>query len=231
MKSKSFPLYEWLFKAKRIIREKLIIKKILFVFIAGGSASGKTSRVADKIAKFYKNDSIILSMDNYFRWAEYVNSNNITFDQPEAINIELLYQHLEILATWKEVMIPDYDFIKSVSIPNSIKVIPKKVIIVEWLFTLYERFTSISDLKLFVDTSTHWRLIRRILRDIKRTKQKVNEIVKIFETIVNPMHNKYIEPQKEISDFIIINEFDPYLETRDLDIAKFIKDNNIPNLQ
>ncbi|MDP2395389.1 MAG: hypothetical protein Q8S84_04040 [bacterium] len=71
-----------------------------------------------------------------------------------------------------------------------------------------------SDLKLFVETSTHGRLIRRVLRDMKRTRQKVNEIVHIFETVVNPMHEKYIEPQKEISDMIILNEFDPYLELR-----------------
>ena len=230
MKNKSFPLYEWLFKAKRIIKEKLTQKAILFVFIAWGSASGKTSNVANKIANFYKKDAIVLSMDNYFFWAEYIKLNNITFDQPEAINIKLLYQHLEILATGKEVLIPNYDFVNSQSIPNAIKIEPKKVIVVEWLFTLYEIFTSISDLKLFVDTSTNGRLIRRILRDIKRTKQKVNEIVQIFETVVNPMHEKYIEPQKAVSDFIIINEFDPYLEVRNLDLDKFIKDNNIPYL-
>jgi uridine kinase len=95
---------------------------------------------------------------------------------------------------------------------------------------LYERFKIISDLRLFVDTSTNGRLIRRVLRDIKRTRQKVNDIVKIFEEVVNPMHEKYIEPQKQFSDFIIMNEFDPYLEVHEMDIKKFIKENNIPNL-
>ncbi len=230
MKTKTFPLYEWLFKAKKIIKEKLITKEILFVFVAWGSASWKTSNVANRIANFYKDHSVVLSMDNYFYWAEYVKNNNITFDQPEAINIKLLHEHLEILSTWKEVLIPNYDFIESKSIPNSIKIEPKKVIIVEGLFTLHEIFISLSDLKLFVETSTHGRLIRRILRDMKRTRQKVNEIVEIFETVVNPMHEKYIEPQKEISDMIIINEFDPYLELRWFDLDKFIKENNIPNL-
>ncbi|MDP2089982.1 MAG: uridine kinase [Candidatus Gracilibacteria bacterium] len=230
MKVKSFPLYEGLFKAKRIIKEKWTQKDILFVFIAGGSASGKTSNVANKIAKFYKNDSVILSMDNYFYGAEYVKKNNITFDQPEAINIKLLHEHLEILSTGKEVLIPSYDFIESKSIANSIKIEPKKVIVVEGLFTLHEILISLSDLKLFVETSTHGRLIRRVLRDMKRTRQKVNEIVHIFETVVNPMHEKYIEPQKEISDMIILNEFDPYLELRGFDLDKFIKENNIPNI-
>lgn len=228
MNNKSFPLYEWLFKAKKIIKEKLTTKEILFVFVAWGSASWKTSNVANKIAKFYKDNSVVLSMDNYFYWAEYVIKNNITFDQPEAINIKLLHEHLEILSTWKEVLIPNYDFVESKSIPNSVKIEPKKVIIVEGLFTLHEIFISLSDLKLFVETSTHGRLIRRILRDMKRTRQKVNEIVEIFETVVNPMHEKYIEPQKQVSDMIIINEFDPYLELRWFDLDKFIKENNIP---
>lgn len=223
-----YPLYEWLFKAKRIIKKKIFEQDRVFIFIAWWSASWKTSNVANKIAWYFKDDSVIVSMDNYFRWADYVKLNKITFDQPEAINFWLLYEHLEILATWKEVLIPSYDFIKSMPIYDSIKIEAKKVIIVEWLFTLYEEFSSISDLKLFVETSKKWRMIRRILRDVKRTRQKVNEIVDIFEKVVNPMYQKYIEPQKDVSDIVILNEFDPYLELRWFDLDNFIKENNIP---
>ncbi len=230
MTKKIYPLYEWLFKAKRIIKEKWQTQKRVFIFIAWGSASGKTSNVANRIAKFFKNDSVVVSMDNYYMWAEYVKSNNFTFDQPEAINITLLKKHLNVLKRWRKVMIPSYDFVNSIPIPDSIEVEAKRLIIVEWLFTLHEEFLSISDLNLFVETSKNGRLIRRILRDIKRTRQKVSDIIDVFKNVVNPMHEKYIEPQKKVSDIIIRNEFDPYLELRWFDLDKFIKENNIPYL-
>lgn len=224
-------LYEWLFHAKKIVKKKLLEKDIVLVFIAWWSASWKTSQVAKRLDYYYKDDSIILSMDNYYRWKDYVEKNNITFDQPEAIDIELFHKHLKILLNWKEVMIPNYDFINSKPIYDSIKIIPKKLIIVEGLFTLNESFNDISDLKIFVETSVNWRLIRRILRDVKRTWQKVEEIIEIFEKVVNPMHEIYIEPQKNIADLIILNEFNSYFElSRDLDLEKFKKQHNIPLL-
>lgn len=230
MKQKTLKLYEWLFRAKRIIQKRLKHDDHIFVFVAWGSASGKTSRVAKVIQYFFPNDSILISMDNYYRGKKYVAENNITFDEPCAIDIDLLYHHLELLKHWETVHIPEYDFKNSKPIFDKICIKPAQIMIVEGLFTLDDRFHKIADLNIFVETSTSGRLVRRVLRDTTRTNLSSQEIVQYFLWVVDPMHKKYIEPQKKRADLIILNEFDPFLEVRHLDIPEFMKKHQIPNL-
>jgi uridine kinase len=85
-------------------------------------------------------------------------------------------------------------------------------------------------MNIFVETSTSGRLIRRVLRDLKRTNWSSKKIVEYFENVVNRMHKKYIEPQKENADMIILNEFSALLEVRHLDMDDFREKNNIPHL-
>ena len=230
MKNKDFSLYEWLFEVKKFIRKRLEDDPHIFIFVSGWSASGKTSRVANNIQKFFLDNALMISMDNYYRGKDYVESHSITFDEPEAIDIDLLADHLERLKQWETVFIPKYDFKNSAPILNSIEVKPAQIMIVEWLFTLDHRFDSISDLNIFVETSTSGRLVRRMLRDKERTGQSSEEIIEYFVEVVDKMHKKYIEPQKDNAHMIIYNEFSALLEVRHLNMPDFMKRNNIPHL-
>lgn len=230
MKQRNYALYEWLFEVKKFIKERLNYDPHIFIFVSGWSATWKTSRVAYNIRRFFCDNSLLLSMDNYYRWLEYVREHNITFDEPWAIDIDLLVEHLERLKQWEVVYIPDYDFKESKSISDAIRIEPAQIIIIEWLFTLDHRFDSVSDMNIFVETSPDGRLLRRMLRDTKRTWQSPKEIIEYFTQVVDVMHQKYIEPQKENADIIIENEFYSLLEVRTLDIESFKKEHNIPNL-
>ena len=209
-----YPLQEWIEKLILEIKEKKEKNDwFLVVLIAWWSSSGKTSQVAKKVANFYENEAILLSMDNYYRWREYVEKNNLNFDQPEALDLDQFYHDLERIKSWETIMIPKYDFVNSRQIPNSIEIKPKKVIIVEWLFALTDEIAKLWDIKTFIDLSEHWRIFRRIFRDVERTKEKPSQILDYFLEIVEPMNDTYIEPTKENADFIILNEFDPIKET------------------
>ncbi len=213
---KSYPLYEWLFLAEERLK-KLANKKDwnVVILVAWWSASWKTSMVAKKLFNTYKENAILLSMDNYYRWKEYYKKYNLNFDQPEALNLELFYEHVEKLKSWKSVKIPEYDFINSCPIMDKIKVTPKKIIIIEWLFALEDNLSSLWDLKIFVDLWTHWRILRRIFRDVERTGQRSKDILEYFLTTVEPMNEKYIEPTKKNADIIISNEYIPFIESKD----------------
>gem|GEM_PF-1204126 len=87
--------------------------------------------VAKKIYNSYKDNAILLSMDNYYRGKEYYEKYNLNFDQPEALNLDLFFEHLEKLKNGEKVRIPEYDFINSRPILNAIEVEPKKIIIIE----------------------------------------------------------------------------------------------------
>ncbi|MDD3302607.1 MAG: uridine kinase [Candidatus Gracilibacteria bacterium] len=225
---KIYNLQDGVFKINEII-ENLIEKKEgnIVVLIAGGSASGKTSQVAKKVLEKFKDIALLLSMDNYYRGKEYYKKNNLNFDQPEALNIDLFLEHLTKLKNGETVKIPDYDFLISTPIFNAIEVKPKKIIIIEGLYTLLDDISKLGDLKVFVDLGTHGRILRRILRDVKRTGQRPKDILNYFLDTVEPMNDKYIEPTKINADFIISNEYNPFLESGEIKIKDMQKKYNV----
>ena len=212
-----FKLEEGIGKLVDSIREKMTQgKDNVVVEIAGGSASGKTSTVADMVKKVFGNEALILSADDYYRGktfmdAEAKKGNVLNWDQPEALNLDLFRQHLAQLKSGEPIEKPIYDM--KVSEPTStVEVAPKKTIIVEGLFVLDEKLKDEGDIKVFVDTGIHGRIIRRLLRDIQRTGQKPADILKYFAQVVEPIHEKYIESTKKNADLIINNEYSPQIE-------------------
>lgn len=221
---KVYELQEGVFKTIEIIKEQTENKDWnIIVLIAWWSASWKTSQVAKKILDHFDSTAIMLSMDNYYRWKEYYDKYKLNFDQPEALNLDLFVEHLSKLKAWETVKIPEYDFKNSRPILDKIEVVPKKIIIIEWLFALYDKIATLWDIKVFVDLWTHWRILRRILRDVKRTGQKPQDILDYFLDTVEPMNDKYIEPTKINADFIISNEYNPYLEANQTNILDLQK--------
>lgn len=190
----------------------------LIVEIAGGSASGKTSAVATKVKEVFGNNALVFSMDDYYKGKTFMEGetqkgNILNWDQPEALNIELLQEHLQQLKEGKTIQKPVYDM--KISEPTTTEELqPKKVIIVEGLFALNDILKDQGDIKAFVDIGTHGRILRRLLRDIERTGQKPDDILKYFAEIVEPMHEKYIDSTKKNADMIINNEYNPEVEAR-----------------
>ena len=66
-----------------------------------------------------------------------------------------------------------------------------------------ERLRDLMDIKLFVDTDSDLRIIRRILRDIKERGRTIDSVVEQYLSVVRPMHNQFIEPTKRYADIII----------------------------
>ena len=215
-------LYEGIFKIKKDLKNILDLKKDknYVILVSGGSASGKTSPIAKKIAKLYEKDSILLSMDNYYRWEKYVLENWISFDDPSALDLDLFFKHLKNLKSWKKIDSPIYDFKKSKRSDETISINPKKVIIVEGLYALCDKLVKLWDYKIFVDLWTHGRILRRLFRDIKRTWQTPSEILDYFSTTVEPKNTQYIEPSKKHADTIVMNKYIPFIEARNSDIKE-----------
>lgn len=189
---------------------------VVLVKVAGGSASGKTSAVADKIKNTFGELAIIISMDDYYFGSKYLKQeakkgNIINWDQPEALNIELLGEHLNLLRKGESINKPIYGFnIDPMSKFETVK--PHKIIILEGLFALNDKLIDDKDIKAFVDVSVHGRVLRRILRDVNRTGQGPHEILKYFSDVVEPMHQKYVQSTRKNADIIIKNEYDPNIE-------------------
>lgn len=200
---------------KIAIEIKKLTRKTLgpvLVGVAGGSGSGKTTKVAGKIKEMFLGAQI-LSLDDYCRGIEFVMKSIGAFnlDTPEAYEINLLASHLLMLKRGKTVQKPVYSF-KDGKRHGYEDFQPKDIIIVEGLFALHRDIVDKLDLKIFVDVTVHGSLIRRIIRDTGRTGQSEEEILRQYVETVYPMFCKYVGPTKKDADIIIINQYMPEQE-------------------
>ena len=201
---------------------RMVVEKIestdsnIIVQIAGGSASGKTSQVALRLRKMIGDDSRILSMDDYYRGkahmdSEKENGNVLNWDQPKALDLGMLDEHLKMLQIGSPIDKPRYDFKTGERVGRE-NFDPARVIIVEGLFALNNAVLQDGAVKVFVDIGFHGRVLRRLLRDIERTGEKPSDILDYFSSVVEPMHEKHVQSTMVNADVVIKNEYQPEVE-------------------
>lgn len=179
--------------------------EVKIIGVTGGSGSGK-STVVRKISEVC-SDFAFIPQDNYYKSAVYVNNENITavnFDHPDAFDMELLKEHLISLKRGEAIDMPTYDFVHHTRSKEKIHIEPCRLVIVEGLMVLYEKFIrDLLDLKLYIDTPSDIRLIRRIQRDVAERGRTPESVIKQYIEVVRPGHFNFIEPTKEYADIII----------------------------
>lgn len=183
----------------------------IIIGVAGGSGSGKTTKVAKKIGEAFPG-SQILSLDDYIRGQDFMDSiGSDNWDEPRVYDLELLTQHLGDLKRGLPIRKPVYSFAKVKRLGYEFFK-PASVIVPEGLFALYPGIVQELDLKIFVDIAVHGSLIRRILRDVKRTGQTEEDILAQYVKTVYPMYKQHIEPTRASADIVIINQYVPEIE-------------------
>ena len=182
------------------------MEKILVIGIAGGTGSGKTTLMKNLIARF--GDVVtVLSHDNYYRRHDeltYEERSALNYDEPAAMETELMVRHLDALRHWQEIDCPVYDFTVHNRSDETIRVVPRKVIIVEGILIFAdEALRDLMDIKIFVDTDADVRLCRRIKRDVNKRGRTLESVLTQYQTTVKPMHEKYVEPSKKYADLVV----------------------------
>jgi uridine kinase len=183
------------------------VKIPIIVGIAGGTGSGKTT-VAKAIYDRVGADRIEwISHDSYYRNFEGLSAeerHHINFDHPDSLETELLSRHLDVLTKGSSVEVPIYDFTTHSRKPETLRVEPRKVMIVEGILVLAEvELRKRIDIKLFVDTPADIRFVRRLMRDITVRGRSVESVIEQYMTTVRPMHEEFVEPSKRYADLII----------------------------
>jgi len=179
----------------------------LLIGIAGGTGSGKTT-VARALADGLPPDSVALvDHDSYYRDRSdlsFEERSSLNFDHPDALDNDLLIQHLERLRAGEPVQVPIYDFKVHGRRRETREVHPKPVIIVEGILVFVdERIRRLLDIKLFVDTDADLRVFRRIRRDLEQRGRSFASIREQYYATVRPMHLQFVEPSKRWADLII----------------------------
>jgi len=178
----------------------------LFVGIAGGTGSGKTT-VAYKIASFFQKDCECIAYDRYYKDQSHFSMKErmeVNYDHPDSLDTSLLIDHLQQLKQGKKVLVPTYDFALYNRSKKNTSTLPKKIIIVEGILLFENEFLrNLMNIKLFVDTDADIRLGRRITRDIKERGRTLQFSLNQYLTMSRPMHLAFVEHTKKYADIIL----------------------------
>ncbi|WP_111683623.1 uridine kinase [Winogradskyella tangerina] len=182
---------------------------MLIIGIAGGTGCGKTTVVNTLLNELPEGEVGVISQDSYYKDTSHLSYDervNINFDHPRSIDFDLLVEHLEQLKEGKSIDQPVYSFVKHNRTGDTIKTMPRKVMIVEGILILTNpEIRELFDIKIFVHADSDERLIRRLKRDISERGRDINEVLTRYQNTLKPMHEQFIEPMKEYADIIIPN--------------------------
>ncbi len=179
---------------------------ILVIGIAGGTGSGKTTLMKNLIQR-YGDVITVLSHDNYYKRHDelpYEERCKLNYDEPAALETDLMARHLEQLRRGEAIECPVYDFTIHNRSDQTIRVVPQKVIIVEGILIFEnEELRNLMDIRIFVDTDADVRLCRRIKRDVNKRGRTLESVLQQYQETVKPMHEKYVEPSKKFADIVV----------------------------
>lgn len=175
--------------------------------VAGGTGSGKTtvaSRILDRVGAEHIT---YIAHDAYYRDLSHLPERlraQVNFDHPDALETELLVEHLKKLRDGQPTEIPIYDFTAHTRTDRTRRVEVAPVIIVEGILVFVEpELRELFDVKIYIDTDADVRFIRRLRRDIEERGRSVQSVCEQYLSTVRPMHLEFVEPSKRYADVII----------------------------
>jgi uridine kinase len=179
----------------------------ILIGVAGGSGSGKTTVVRRIVEAIGPGVVVVLHHDSYYRDAGHLPPEQrarINYDHPDALETDLLVEHLEALLAGSTVAVPVYDFAEHVRRSETVRVESRPVLILDGILILWDaRLRELMDVKLFVDADSDVRLDRRLRRDMAERGRSAESVLTQYMATVRPMHLEFVEPSKRYADVII----------------------------
>lgn len=183
------------------------MRKPLIIGIAGGAGSGK-STISEKLKSINGENKVqIIEQNSFvkdFSSMNFDERKKLNFEHPDSFDFDYLVRILKDLALGNDVSIPSFDFVTLERTDDFQTITPKDIIIVEGSLILYEKkLRDLFDIKVFIDTDSDIRLIRRIIRDTKEKSMPLEKIILEYISVVKPTNINFVEPTKRFADIII----------------------------
>jgi uridine kinase len=173
------------------------------IAVAGASGSGKTT-VANALLQGIQSQGLtatLFSQDNFYNPIGHPLSN---YDEPKALELDLLADKLHLLKQGVATDIPTYDFVIHRRQKETRLIEPLDVILVEGLFLLSQpNLVSAFDVKIYLDVPQEVCFKRRLDRDQKERGREPNDILRQYNDQVRPGFEQHIAPYIDQADLII----------------------------
>jgi len=181
--------------------------KPIIVGVSGGSGSGKTTVVQRVVDDLGSEQITVIQHDSYYRDRSAVPPEKrarLNYDHPDALDTSLLVTHLHELRAGRPVEIPVYDFTDHTRLTDTVRIEPRKVVIVEGMLILAEpALRDLMDIRVFVDADPDLRLIRRVERDVSERGRSIQSVLEQYLETVRPMHLEFVEPSRRWAHLVI----------------------------
>jgi len=200
--------------------------KPLIISVVGGSGAGK-SFIIERIAnELMPGQATVIQQDWYYKDLGHLppeKRSGVNFDEPAALDSNLLIEHISKLKQNEAVRAPIYDYVEHIRRKMIRTVRPSRFIFIEGILILaIEEIRNLLDIKIFIECESELRYARRLRRDAAQRGRAKDSIRKQWEDTVLPMHFKYVEPFKKQADLITHNSQEGE-ETTPLEIWNFIR--------
>jgi uridine kinase len=175
--------------------------------VAGGSGSGKTTVVRRIVDSLGPEHVTVLDHDRYYRDRNDLRLEEraaLNYDHPDSLETDLLVHHVRALKAGRWVEVPRYDFTRHARLAEKDAFQPRRALIVEGILIFTDSaLRELMDIKVFVDTDSDTRFIRRLQRDVAERGRTMESVIDQYQSTVKPMHLEFVEPSKRYADVII----------------------------
>jgi uridine kinase len=180
------------------------VVKPYLIAVAGPSCSGK-SELSKALRR--RLGAPILGLDSYYRELGHLpleERARMNFDEPAALDEELLIAQVRALAEGKAIDRPVYDFTRHTRSGGHERIEPAEFVIVEGLLALHwPELRALYNLKVYIDAGDEVCFRRRLKRDVRERGRTPESVRAQYAATVRPMAERYILPTRAWADVVV----------------------------
>ena len=180
-----------------------LVKRPVMLAIAGDSAAGKTTMTRGLVEALGPERCVSLCTDDYHRYdREERKELPFTALHPDCNHLDIMEQHLQLLATGNPVLKPVYDHSTGALVRPEL-VEPAEFVIVEGLFPLWSKLSrACFDVTVFLDPPEEIRRGWKVARDTTRRGYTAEKVLAELERREEESA-AYIRPQRQNADLVV----------------------------
>lgn len=174
----------------------------IIVAVAGGTASGKSTLVRALSDRLGADECLVICHDRYY--LDVSDPSSFNYDHPDALDTDLLVEHVRALKAGDAVELPVYDYATHTRQPHTERVEPRRVVVVEGILVLEnDELFDAADLRVYVHAPADLRLVRRIRRDAVERGRSLESVLNQWVNTVRTMHIEHVDPCRLEADLVL----------------------------